>query len=90
MDKANENYFKSFEIKMAWWLTPFPFPQGNESSIPTMAKLNKGKWGERGARARVRSKVKTFKMLNWPNLNMIFCKFFLLLVENFRLEIKLY
>jgi hypothetical protein len=60
MDKANGNHFKSFEIKNGLVVSSFPFPQGNESSIPTMAKLNKGKWGERGERARVRSKVKTF------------------------------
>jgi hypothetical protein len=35
----------------------FPFPQGNESSIPTMAELNKGEWEERGVRARAKNKV---------------------------------
>jgi hypothetical protein len=30
----------------------FSFPQGNESSIPIVVELNKGEWGEKGARAR--------------------------------------
>jgi hypothetical protein len=48
MDKPNEKYIKSFEIKMAWWLTSPRFPQGNEDSILIMAKLNKSKWGKWG------------------------------------------
>ncbi len=27
MDKTNGKHFKLFEIKMAWWLAPFPFPK---------------------------------------------------------------
>jgi hypothetical protein len=39
----------------------FPFPQGNENSIPIVVELNKGKWGERGARARARGNGKKIK-----------------------------
>jgi hypothetical protein len=27
MDKTNGKHFKLFEIKMAWWLAPFPSPK---------------------------------------------------------------
>jgi hypothetical protein len=34
MDKANANHFKSFEIKMAWWLVPFPSPKEMKVQSP--------------------------------------------------------
>jgi hypothetical protein len=42
-------------------VSSFPFPQGNESSIPIVVELNKGERGERGARARARGNGKEFK-----------------------------
>jgi hypothetical protein len=33
-------------------VSSFPFPQGDEGSIPIMAKLNNGEWGAKGARVR--------------------------------------
>jgi hypothetical protein len=55
VDKANGKHFKLFEIMMTWWLAP-PFPQGDESLIPIVVKLNKCKWGERWARVKGKCK----------------------------------
>jgi hypothetical protein len=33
-------------------VSSLPFPQGDEGSIPIMAKLNKGEWGVKGAKVR--------------------------------------
>jgi len=65
----------------------FPFPQGDEGSIPIMVKLNEGEWGKRGQGQE--TKVKAFKMCNPSDLNTIFCEKNLLFAASFKLEIKL-
>jgi hypothetical protein len=63
MDKPNGKHFQIVWNKDGLVVSSFPFPQGDESSIPIMAELNKLQMGWKGGARPKR-----------PSLNMIFCK----------------
>ncbi len=48
MDKPNGKHFQIVWNKDGLVVSSSPFTQGDESSIPIMAKFNKGEWGKGG------------------------------------------